>query len=79
MSREGFIDILRSHFVEEIHAAYLECEHGSDQPVDYEKLGRLLARLMTHAKASGLTAEEFEELTMASLPGLPVQLHKIAA
>jgi len=77
-SRESFIEILNSRFCEDIREAYLECEHGPGKPIDYIKLGQILARLLETAKAAGLSAAEFQELMMASLPGLPVQVSKAA-
>jgi hypothetical protein len=74
MSRENFLDILKTRYVEDIREAYLECEHGADRPIDSAKLDRLLLRLMLQAMKAGLTRDEFEELAMASLPGIPVHL-----
>lgn len=76
MNRETFLDTIRSRYLEDIREAYLECEHGAEKPIDYVKLGKILARLMEHAIASGLTAAEFEELTMVTMPGLGVKIDR---
>ncbi len=69
MTKESFLETIRSRYIEDIREAYLECEHGPGKPVDYEKLGRLLAKLMGHARRAGISQHEFEELTMVTLPG----------
>lgn len=69
MNRESFLDTIRSRYLEDIRQAYLECEHGPGKPIDYVKLGKILAQLMTSAKKAGLTKAEFDELVGVTLPG----------
>lgn len=70
MDRESFIEVLRKQYSEEITEAYHECEHGAGRPIDYPKLNKLLAKLMRNAKVEGLSAKDFEELVVTTLPGI---------
>ena len=67
MNRESFLETVKKQYVEEIHEAFLECEH-QEGGVDFPRLSALLGKLMNHAKAQGLTDVEFEELVHTTLP-----------
>lgn len=68
MNRESFLETVKQHVTEELHAVYVECEHGED--VDYTRLTHLLSKLRDAAKREGLAYAEFEDLVKGELPGV---------
>jgi len=68
MDKETFSETIRQHYADEIHEAFLECEHDDGRSVDLVKLNQSLARLMANAKAEGLSPRDFEELVKSCLP-----------
>jgi hypothetical protein len=68
MDKETFLDAIRQQYVDDIHEAYLECDHGGDHMIDMATLNKKLRTLMANAKVDGLSAAEFEELAKATLP-----------
>jgi hypothetical protein len=68
MDRESFLDTLRQKYAENIHEAYLECEHEDGRSVDYPRLNGLLQKLAKTAKVEGLPPKEFEDLVRSTLP-----------
>jgi hypothetical protein len=66
MNNESFLETLRTQYADEIHEAYVECEH--DGAVDFGKLNGLLKKLFKNAKVEGFPAKEFEDLVRATLP-----------
>ena len=68
MNKESFLEVVRQQYAEEIHAAYLEHEHGGGKKIDVQGLNKCLQKLMANAKVEGLAPAEFEELVHATLP-----------
>ena len=68
MNRESFLEAIKTHYTEEIHAAFVECEHGKD--VDFSRLTHLLSKLRDAAKGEGLAHTDFEDLVKSVLPGV---------
>jgi hypothetical protein len=67
MDRDDFLDNIRRQYADEIHEAYLECEHETGK-VDFAQLNKKLGKLMKSAKAEGLQNKEFIDLAMSTLP-----------
>ena len=67
MNKEGFLDTIRKQYAEDIHEAYLECEHEHGE-VDFSRLSDRLSALMRNAKVDGLPPKEFEDLVRSTLP-----------
>ena len=74
MNKEGFQDALREQFADEIHEAYIECEHEDGHKIDYKKLNDTLTRLMKTARMEGLPEQEFVDLVRSTLPVAPEYL-----
>ncbi len=74
MDKESFLDTLRQQYVEDIHEAYIECEHGDDHKIDMPKLEQLLWKLMKNAKVDGLLPKEFMDLVRSTLPDAAGQI-----
>jgi hypothetical protein len=72
MNKESFLETIRQQYSDEIHEAYIECEHGNK--VDLVQLNQRLARLMTHAKVEGLSVADFHELVVSTLPAYADQV-----
>ena len=68
MNRESFLEAVKTHYSEEIHAALLECEHGKD--IDFSRLTHLLSKLRDAAKCEGLPHPDFDDLVKSALPGV---------
>lgn len=68
MNKESFLEVVKQHYSEEIHAAYVEHAHGGGNKVDMPALNKRLQKLMANAKVEGLAAHEFEELAHTTLP-----------
>ena len=67
MNRESFLEGIRQQYADQIHEAYIECEHEHDH-IDVKSLDRHLTKLRAAAKVQGLAVEEFEDLVRATLP-----------
>ena len=67
MDREDFLFALREQYAEEIHEAYLECEHQDGNVVDHSKLNEILNKMMKTARVDGLAGEDFMELVTTTL------------
>ena len=67
MNKESFLEVVKQQYSDEIHAAYIECEHGHGK-VDFKGLNERLQKLMANAKVEGLAPCDFEELARATLP-----------
>jgi hypothetical protein len=70
MNKESFLDALKQQFTDEIHEAYIECEHGTEGKVDLPSLNLRIQKLMAHAQIEGLSPIEFQQLVRATLPGV---------
>lgn len=68
MNREDFIHTLRDQYADEIHAAYIHCEHSGTQKVDFKELSRLLENMVRLAKTDGLSEADFWELVRCTIP-----------
>lgn len=68
MNKESFLEVVKQQYSEEIHAAFVEHEHGGGNKIDLPGLNKRLQKLMANAKVEGLAAHEFEELARATLP-----------
>ena len=68
MDRDSFLEVVRRQYKEEIQEAYLECEHDDGRTIDYKRLDQEMKRLMSAAKAEGVTQAEFISLVKATLP-----------
>lgn len=68
MNRESFLETVKQQYSEEIHEAFIECEHGGERKVDLPKLDDLLERLGQNAQKEGLSAGDFVELVQSTLP-----------
>lgn len=66
MDREGFIEALRKQYADELHEAYLECEHTAK--VDMVALKTRIDKLKRQAKVEGLPEREFDDLVESALP-----------
>ncbi len=67
MDKEGFLDIVRKQYAEDIHEAYIECAHEQGD-VDFPALSERLTKLMKNARVDGLPQKEFEDLVHSTLP-----------
>jgi hypothetical protein len=70
MNKESFLDTIKQQYSDEIHAAYVECEHGGGHKIDLPELSKRLQKLMASAKVEGLPGAEFEDLVRATLPDI---------
>lgn len=68
MDRDDFVEALREQYADEIHEAYIECEHENGKNIDFEKLNDSLAKLMKAANVDGLHDSDFKELVKSTLP-----------
>lgn len=66
MDRESFLDTLREQYADEIHEAYVACNHG--EAVDYDQLNTSLGRIMKTARVDGLSEADFAELVQSTIP-----------
>ena len=69
MDRESFLETIKKQYADEIHEAFLECEHDDGRRIDYPKLNARLKRLFTNAKAEGLSVKDFHDLVHSTMPG----------
>jgi hypothetical protein len=76
MNRESFLEAVKEQYADEIHEAYLECEHG--EKLDLPKLESMLARLMAAASHEGISASDFKELVRTTLPDHADELELLA-
>lgn len=72
MNRETFLDTLKTQYSEEIHEAYLECEHAGK--VDLAAFNQRLAKIMKNAATEGLPRGEFEEMVRSAFPDVAAQI-----
>jgi hypothetical protein len=68
MNRESFLEAVKKHYSEEVHSAFVQCEHGKD--IDYSRLTHLISKLRDAAKCEGLPHTDFEDLVKSALPGV---------
>ena len=72
MNRESFLETVKKHYADEIHEAYLECEHQDPKhgkvSVDHVRLDQILSKLAKTAKHEGLSEIEFHDLVKSVLP-----------
>lgn len=78
MSREDFLEVLREQFAEEIHEAYIECEHDGGAIIDMPALNKKLVRMVKAAKVQGFPESDFRELVRSTLPDLADQIEILA-
>ena len=67
MNRESFLEGIRQQYADQIHEAYIECEHEHDH-IDVPALNKRLSKLRAAAGGQGLAVAEFEDLVRATLP-----------
>jgi hypothetical protein len=69
-NKEGFMEVVRQQYSEEIREAHQANEHGQigSKKVDMPGLNKRLQNLMANAKVEGLPTEQFKELARANLP-----------
>ena len=68
MDRESFLETVKKQYADEIHEAYVECEHDDGRAVDFVQLNQRLRRLQASARAEGLGERDFQELVRSSRP-----------
>jgi hypothetical protein len=67
MDREDFIEILKKQYADNIHEAYLECEHEKGS-IDYPSLKAQIEKIAKSASVEGLRPGEYHELVHSVLP-----------
>jgi len=72
MNRESFLETVKKQYTDEIHEAYLECEH--EGTVDLKALNQRIKKLMSNAKVEGLAPKEFEDLVRTTIPDVAGKL-----
>jgi hypothetical protein len=78
MNKDDFLETLRERYAEEIHEAYLACEHDGGKVVDNTKLFEMLHKLQANAVVDGLPKSEFRDLAKSTLPGVDIELEQAA-
>jgi len=67
MDREDFIETLKKQYADNIHEAYLECEHEKGS-VDYPELKARIDKIARSAAVEGLRPAEYQDLVHSVLP-----------
>ncbi len=67
MDREDFIETLKRQYADNIHEAYIECEHEKGV-VDYPALKAQIDKIARSAAVEGLRPSEYQELVHSVLP-----------
>ncbi len=70
MDREAFLETIKKQYAEDIHEAYIECEHENGEHIDFKNLDTKLTKLKKSAKVEGLPGQEFDDLVQSTLPGV---------
>ncbi len=66
MNRESFLETIKQQYSDEIHEAYLECEH--EGKIDMPALTAKLKKLISCAQVEGLSESEFLAVAKTALP-----------
>lgn len=71
MNRESYLETVKKQFTDEIHSAYIHCQHegpNNSRLLDISALESKLQKLKRVAVAEGISENDFDDLIHAAIP-----------